>query len=66
MDLLCFVTQVPFLTRVIADLCCCCWLHWVFNVMHRLSLVAVSWGYSVVAVCGLLIAVAFLVAERRL
>ena len=31
-----------------------------------LSLVALSWGYSLVAVCGLLIAVASLVAEHRL
>ena len=32
----------------------------------RLSLVAASRGYSVVEVCGLLIAVASLVAEPRL
>ena len=32
----------------------------------RLSLVAVSWGYSLVAVCRLLVAVVSLVAEHRL
>ena len=32
----------------------------------RLSLVAVHWGHSLVEVLGLLIAVAFLVAEHRL
>ena len=34
------------------------WLHWVFVAAHRLSLVAESRGYSLVAVRGLLIAVA--------
>ena len=34
--------------------------------LHRLSSVAVSWGYSLVAGRGLLIAVLFLVAEHRL
>ena len=33
--------------------------------MHGLSLVAVSSGYSLVVVCGLLIAVAFLVVKHR-
>ena len=42
------------------------WLHWVFIVAHRLSLVAASGGYSLVVVHGLLIAVASLVAEHRL
>ena len=37
-------------------------LHW----CTRLSLVAVSQGYSAVAVLGLLIVMAFPVAERRL
>ena len=41
------------------------WLHWVFVAVHGLSLVAVSRGYSV-AVHGLLIVVASLVAEHRL
>ena len=41
------------------------WLHWVFFTAHRLSLVAVSGGYSV-AVSGLLIVVASLVAEHGL
>ena len=40
-------------------------LRWVFVDAHGLSLVAASWGYSVV-VLGLLIAVASLVAEHRL
>ena len=34
--------------------------------MRELSPVAVSWGYSLVAVLGLLIVVASLVAEHRL
>ena len=34
--------------------------------MHELSLVAVSWGYSLVAVHGLTIAVASPIAEREL
>ena len=42
------------------------WLPWVFVAVRGLSLVAVSGGYSVVAVCGLLIDVASLVAEHRL
>ena len=42
------------------------WLHWVFVAVHRLSLVAASGGYFLVAVLGLLIAVAFLVAEHGL
>ena len=42
------------------------WLHWVFTVARRLSLVGASGGYSPVARHGLLIAVASLVAERGL
>ena len=42
------------------------WLHWVFVVVRGLSLVAVSGGYSFVAVHGLLIAVASFVAEHGL
>ena len=42
------------------------WLHWVFVGVHRLSLIVVSGGHSLAAVCGLFIAVADLVAERRL
>ena len=42
------------------------WLCWVFTAECRLSLAAVSGGYSLVAVCGLLIAAASLVAEHRL
>ena len=38
----------------------------VFVAIHRLSLVAASGGYSLVAVCSVLIAVASLVAEHRL
>ena len=41
-------------------------LHWVFTAAHRLSLVPVSGGYSLVAVCGLLTVVASLVAEHWL
>ena len=37
-----------------------------FSSLHLLSLVVMSGGYSVVAVCRLLIAVASLVAEHRL
>ena len=42
------------------------WLHWVFVVVHGLSLLAASRGLLFVAVPGLLIAVASLVAEHRL
>ena len=42
------------------------WLRWVFVVVCGLSLVAVSRGHLFVAVCGLLIAVASLVAEPGL
>ena len=38
------------------------WLHWVFTVMHGLSLVAESRDYSLVGVHGLFIAVASLVS----
>ena len=41
------------------------WLCWVFVAARRLSLVAVSGGYSLLAVCGLPIAVASLVLEHR-
>ena len=40
--------------------------HWVFVAVRRLSLVAASWVYSSLVVCGLLIAVASLVAEQGL
>ena len=39
------------------------WLCWVFVATHGLSLVVSKWGYSLVAVCGLLIEVASLIAE---
>ena len=42
------------------------WLCWVFIALHGLSLVAASRGYSLVEMCGLLFAVASLVAEQRL
>ena len=42
------------------------WLHWVFLAAHRLSLVAENRGYSIVVVCGLLIAMTSLVVEHRL
>ena len=44
----------------------CFWLCWVFVFTHGLSLVALSRGYSLVELFGLLIAVAFLVVEHRL
>ena len=42
------------------------WLCWVFVAARRLSLVAASWGLLFVAVRGLLIVVASLVAEHGL
>ena len=42
------------------------WLHWVFVVVLPFPLVVVGGGYSLVAVSGLLTAVASLVAERQL
>ena len=42
------------------------WLHWVFIIVHGLSLVATGRGSSLVAVLGPLTAVASLVAESRL
>ena len=42
------------------------WLCWVFVATHGLSLVAASRGCSLVAVHGLLIAVASFIAERGL
>ena len=42
------------------------WLYWVFVTACRPSLVAISRGYPLVAVLGLFIAVASLVAEHRL
>ena len=39
---------------------------WGLIAVHRLSLVAASWGYPLVVVHRLLIAVASLVAEHRL
>ena len=60
-------------TRALNQHCACyfvCfiyfWLHWVLVASHGLSLVAASRGHSQVAVCGLLILVAFLVAEHSL
>ena len=41
-------------------------MYWVFVAACGLSLVAASGGYSLAVVCRLLIAVVFLVAERRL
>ena len=46
-------------------LCMCFWLHWVFIAASGLSLAAVSGGYSLGAVHGLLTMVASL-AENRL
>ena len=42
------------------------WPHRVFLAVRGLPLVAASWGYSPVAVLGLLIAMASLVEEHRL
>ena len=42
------------------------WLCWFFVAVQGLSLVVASRGYSLVAGCGLLIAVASLVAEHGL
>ena len=42
------------------------WLHWVLIAVLGLSLVAGSGGYSLAVVCGLLTAVASLVADHRL
>ena len=42
------------------------WLLWVFAAAHRLSLVAASQGYSLVALGRLTIVVASAVAERGL
>ena len=39
-------------------------LHWVFMAVCRLSLVAASGSHSLIAVCGLLIAGAYLVAQH--
>ena len=47
-------------------LCIYFWLCWVFVDGGRFSLLAASWGYSLVAMRGLLTAVAPLVAEHRL
>ena len=42
------------------------WLHWVFVAVQGLCVVAVRGGYSLVAMCGLLIVVVSLVVEYRL
>ena len=42
------------------------WLHWVFIAARVFLQFAESGGYSPVVACGLLIAVASLVAEHRL
>ena len=41
-------------------------LHWIFVAVHDISLVAVSGGYSLIALYRLLIAVVSLVVEHRL
>ena len=41
------------------------WLCWVFVAVCRLSLIEVNGGYSLGVVCGLLLAVASLVAKQR-
>ena len=58
--------QLLFITTAFGHFFCFCfWLRWVFVAACGLSLVAASGGYSL-AVHGLLIAVASLVAEHRL
>ena len=42
------------------------WLCWVFVAVNGLSLVVVRWGYSLVVIHELLIAVASLVVEHQL
>ena len=42
------------------------WLLWVFAAACRLSLVALSGGYSLVALCWLLILVASAVSEHEI
>ena len=44
----------------------CFWLHWAFVAPYRLSLVAVSRGYSLAVAHSLLIVLASLVAGHRL
>ena len=61
-----FTPAPPILFFFLINLFIYLWLPWVFVAVRGLSLVAVSGGYSVVAVCGLLIDVASLVAEHRL
>ena len=59
---LCSWRLMPFLSLLFLCLFVCFGgQHWVFIAVHRLSLVAASRGYSLVAVCGLLTAVASLV-----
>ena len=41
------------------------WLHWVSIAVHRLPLVSARGGFSLVAVCRLLLAMPSLVAEHR-
>ena len=41
-------------------------LHWVFTAEHKFSLVVTSGGYSLIAVCGFLIAMTSVVAEHQL
>ena len=41
------------------------WLHWVSIAVHRLPLVSARGGFSLVAVCRLLLATPSLVAEHR-
>ena len=48
------------------NLVICFWLCWVFIAVRAFSLVVVSKGPSLVMVCGLLTAVASLIAEHRL
>ena len=41
------------------------WMCWVIDAMHGISLVVLSQGFSIVAVCGLLTVVASVFVEHR-
>ena len=58
-----FLFYVCFAFRFYSIIFCLCW---VFIAACGLSLVVANWGYSLAAVCRLLILVASLVAEHRL
>ena len=61
-----FKIHIVNFTLIIGQIVFFFWLHWVFVAAHRLSLVAVSGGYSSLRCAGFSITVASLVAEHRL